>query len=236
METRDKTMNNDDTESVVALVNNTRTIIDPETGESLLIKKVNGVLCCLDQTQMNEEVDWETCLCMGEQQRLAMARLFYHKPKFAILDECTSGVSASVERMLYVACENRGITCITISHRPVLKQYHDYVLNILKDGKGGWTWTKGGRGSDGESNASAKKNGDGSTPIEDTKKEDGYDEWGGVSQEYLTADDKSVGDSLIEKVRLEKRSEKYQSYMSQKRSKKINGRTGNSSTALSTSV
>ena len=33
----------------------------------------------------------------------------------------------------------RNITCITISHRPVLEQYHDYVLNVLKDGKGGYT-------------------------------------------------------------------------------------------------
>ena len=26
---------------------------------------------------------------------------------------------------------------ITISHRPVLEQYHDHVLNVLKDGKVG---------------------------------------------------------------------------------------------------
>ena len=55
-----------------------------------------------------------------EQQRLGMARLFYHRPRYAILDECTSGVTVDMEERFCSRVKALGCTCITISHRPAL--------------------------------------------------------------------------------------------------------------------
>lgn len=48
---------------------------------------------------------------------IAMAWLLLHKPKFAILDECTSTVSAEIEDKFYKRAKEERISLFTISHR-----------------------------------------------------------------------------------------------------------------------
>ncbi|XP_029385115.1 ATP-binding cassette sub-family D member 3a isoform X4 [Echeneis naucrates] len=80
--------------------------------------------------------DWMDVLSGGEKQRMAMARLFYHKPQFAILDECTSAVSVDVEDYIYSHCRMVGITLFTVSHRKSLWKHHEYYLHM--DGRGNY--------------------------------------------------------------------------------------------------
>ncbi|CAK7334627.1 unnamed protein product [Dovyalis caffra] len=111
--------------------------IEPLTHSGMveLLKNVD-LEYLLDRYPPEKEVNWGEELSLGEQQRLGMARLFYHKPKFAILDECTSAVTTDMEERFCAKVRAMGTCCITISHRPALVAFHDVVLSL--DGEGGW--------------------------------------------------------------------------------------------------
>lgn len=76
------------------------------------------------------ELDWEQVLSLGEQQRLAFARLFLFHPQYAILDEATSALDVENEERLYRQLQKTDIAFISIGHRSSLFKYHQQVLKL----------------------------------------------------------------------------------------------------------
>jgi putative ATP-binding cassette transporter len=80
--------------------------------------------------------DWPRLLSLGEQQRLAFARLLLNAPRFVVLDEATSALDVGTEKLLYELLVERDLAFVSVGHRPTLVDYHDTVLEL--DGTGGW--------------------------------------------------------------------------------------------------
>ncbi|KAJ6604217.1 adrenoleukodystrophy protein [Mycena vulgaris] len=84
--------------------------------------------------------EWRDALSGGDKQKIAWARLFYHHPKYAILDEATSLVPQEMEGLMMQHATRLGITLLTVSHRPSLWQWHALILQY--NGTGGYVFTK----------------------------------------------------------------------------------------------
>ncbi|MEB3279183.1 MAG: ABC transporter ATP-binding protein/permease [Lyngbya sp.] len=79
------------------------------------------------------ELDWANVLSLGEQQRLAFARLLISQPRYAILDEATSALDLNNEERLYQKLQDTQTTYVSVGHRLSLLKYHHQVLELVGD-------------------------------------------------------------------------------------------------------
>lgn len=111
-------------------------LVDDDLHRILEVVEIEGIVD--REGGWDSEKEWREALSGGVQQRIAMARLFYHSPKYAILDECTSAVTLEIERVMYETAKSLGVTLITVSHRKSLWKYHSKILQF--DGHGGYVF------------------------------------------------------------------------------------------------
>lgn len=79
---------------------------------------------------LDTEMDWEKVLSVGEQQRLAFARVLLTKPRYTMLDEATSALDIANEERLYRELAKIDTTVISIGHRSALVKFHSQVLEL----------------------------------------------------------------------------------------------------------
>ncbi|ETN79465.1 ABC transporter, ATP-binding protein [Necator americanus] len=112
------------------------TIDDEKDAES---RRLVQILCDLRLTSLIEtcggldmdvDFEWQDTLSPGEQQRLSFARVLFHSPKVAVLDEATSSIDVEDERNLYELLKENKISYISTGHRETLPHFHDIELKL----------------------------------------------------------------------------------------------------------
>lgn len=88
--------------------------------------------------KLDETDDWSRILSLGEQQRLAFARVLLVKPLWVFLDEATSALDEDREQEMYdlLKCELPELGIVSVGHRSTLMKKHETKLQL--DGCGGW--------------------------------------------------------------------------------------------------
>ncbi|AFZ25429.1 ABC-type uncharacterized transport system, permease and ATPase component [Cylindrospermum stagnale PCC 7417] len=79
------------------------------------------------------QLDWDNVLSLGEQQRIAFARLLLMRPRYVILDEATSALDMKNEEQLYQELQQMHTTFISVGHRSSLMKYHKLLLELRGD-------------------------------------------------------------------------------------------------------
>ena len=89
--------------------------------------------------RLDVSCDWSNILSVGEQQRLAFARLLFNRPQVVFLDESTSAMDEGLEHALYSLLRNEmpDTLLVSVGHRSTLAAFHTHRLEV--DGQGGWS-------------------------------------------------------------------------------------------------
>jgi vitamin B12/bleomycin/antimicrobial peptide transport system ATP-binding/permease protein len=84
--------------------------------------------------RLDEEAHWNRMLSLGEQQRLAIARVILQAPDFLFLDEATASLDEAAEASLYRLLHERlkGATIVSIGHRSTLGAFHRRRFEVAR--------------------------------------------------------------------------------------------------------
>jgi vitamin B12/bleomycin/antimicrobial peptide transport system ATP-binding/permease protein len=111
----------------------------PRTLESMESNPVIlDVLNRVDLQKLTPDIDivddWSKRLSLGEQQRLAFARLLLIQPALVFLDEATSALDEKTEAVLYRMLRDASWrpAIVSVGHRSTLIQFHDRTLDLTK--------------------------------------------------------------------------------------------------------
>lgn len=87
---------------------------------------------------LDKDERWDRMLSLGQQQRLAFARLLLHRPSWVFLDEATAALDEASQRVVMSIFDNElhDATLVSIGHRPGLEVFHTRTLRLVPSADG----------------------------------------------------------------------------------------------------
>jgi vitamin B12/bleomycin/antimicrobial peptide transport system ATP-binding/permease protein len=84
--------------------------------------------------RLDEDENWAQRLSIGEQQRLAFARVLLARPEIVFLDEATSALDEAAEMSLYRLLREASWqpTIVSVGHHGTLRRFHDTVVDLAR--------------------------------------------------------------------------------------------------------
>ena len=84
--------------------------------------------------RLEEEERWDRVLSLGEQQRMAIARLLLQEPRWIFLDEATAALDEENQDMMMTLLIDSlpDAAIVSIGHRPGLEAFHTRTLTLEK--------------------------------------------------------------------------------------------------------
>ncbi|MET0528894.1 MAG: ABC transporter ATP-binding protein/permease, partial [Microvirga sp.] len=81
---------------------------------------------------------WDKTMSLGQQQRVAFARVILHKPRWVFMDEATSALDEENQNSMLSLFDDelKGASVMSIGHRPGLEEFHTRTLHIRKTEEG----------------------------------------------------------------------------------------------------
>lgn len=118
-------------------------LLYPDAAQNIKESEIREIMvqCRLEWLvdQLERVEDWSHVLSLGEQQRIAFARVLLQRPKWLFLDEATSALDEATEKLLYklVREKLKDTTLVSVGHRSTLNAFHSMKLT-LEDAQGKW--------------------------------------------------------------------------------------------------
>jgi putative ATP-binding cassette transporter len=105
-----------------------------ELSRDSLIEALRGVGLPELVDRLDEDGNWAQRLSIGEQQRLAFARVLLARPEIVFLDEATSALDEAAEASLYRLLRDAPWrpTIVSVGHHSTLRRFHDTVVDLAR--------------------------------------------------------------------------------------------------------